>query len=400
MADVRPFRALRPRNDLASDIIALPYDVLTESEARALAVHPMSFLHVTRSEVDLAPGTDPHSDRAYAKARENLDAFEAHGWLQQDDAPTYYLYGQKMGDHVQVGVIAACSVEEYNDGRIARHEFTRPDKEDDRTHHMDVLDAQVGLVFLTYRSEQPLDGLLDELAQAEPAWKVQTEDDVEHTFWVVPSDRVDALREAFANVPKLYVADGHHRSAAASRIHGQRGDETSAYFLAGVFPSDRLHVMAYNRVVHDLHGHEPQALLDAIRERFEVSEGPSVPEHRGAYSMFLDGTWYRLLPKTVPDDPVGRLDASVLQDQLLQPLLGIDDPRRSKRITFVGGIHGPDRVAELTTQHQGVGFHLFPTGLEQLFDVADAGEVMPPKSTWFEPKLRGGVTVRKLSERA
>jgi len=396
MADVRPFRALRPREDLASDIIAPPYDVLDEDEARAIAVNPHSFLHVTRSEVDLAPGTDAHSEVAYRKARQNLDRFEAEGLLTLDDAETYYLYGQKMGDHVQVGLLAACSVREYDDGLIAKHEFTRPDKEDDRTHHMDVLDAQVGLVFLTYRSQEPLDSLLDELSQGTPAWKVTTADDVEHTFWVVPADRVDALRSALVEVPKLYVADGHHRSAAASRIHAQRHDDASAYFLAGIFPSDRLQVMAYNRVVHDLHGHDAAALLAAVRERFEVSDGPSVPERRGEYSMVLDGHWYRLVPKQVPSDPVGRLDASVLQEQLLKPLLGIDDPRRSKRITFVGGIHGPDRVAALADKHGGVGFHLFPTGLDQLFDVADAGEVMPPKSTWFEPKLRGGVAVQKL----
>ncbi len=396
MADVRPFRALRPREDLASDIIAPPYDVLDEDEARAIAVNPHSFLHVTRSEVDLAPGTDAHSQVAYERARQNLDRFEAQGLLTLDDAETYYLYGQKMGDHVQVGVLAACSVKEYDDGLIAKHEFTRPDKEDDRTHHMDVLDAQVGLVFLSYRSQEPLDGLLDELSQAEPAWKVTTTDDVEHTFWVVPADRVDALRDAFAQVPKLYVADGHHRSAAASRIHAQRKDEASASFLAGIFPSDRLQVMAYNRVVHDLNGHDVDAFLAGVRASFDVSDGPSVPTKRGEFSMVLDGRWYRLVPKHVPSDPVGRLDASVLQEQLLKPLLAIEDPRRSKRITFVGGIHGPARVEALTAKHGGVGFHLFPTGLDQLFDVADAGEVMPPKSTWFEPKLRGGVAVRKL----
>jgi len=396
MADVRPFRALRPREDLAADIIAPPYDVLDEDEARAIAVNPRSFLHVTRSEVDLAPGTDSHSEDAYRKARANLDRFAAEGLLKLDDAATYYLYGQKMGDHVQVGVLAACSVDEYDNGLIAKHEFTRPDKEDDRTHHMDVLDAQVGLVFLTYRSQEPLDSLILTLSATEPTWKVTTDDDVEHTFWVVPPDQVEAMQSAFGKVPKLYVADGHHRSAAASRIHGQRGDEASAYFLAGIFPSNRLHVMAYNRVLHDLNGHTPETLLQQIAERFDVSEGPSVPAKRGEYSMVLEGRWYRLVPKHVPSDPVGRLDASVLQEQLLKPLLGIEDPRRSSRISFVGGIRGPEHVAKLTAKHSGVGFHLFPTGLEQLFDVADAGEVMPPKSTWFEPKLRGGVAVRKL----
>ena len=397
MADVRPFRALRPRDDLAHAVIAPPYDVLTEAEARAIAKNPMSFVHVTRSEVDLPEGADAHSTQAYAKARENLDSFRAKGWLVQDPQATYYLYGQTMGDHRQVGILAACSVEEYDRGDIAKHEFTRPDKEDDRTHHMDVLNAQVGLVFLTYRSTPSVDGLLEALASAPPAWRVTTDDGVEHAFWPVPLDRVTELQQAFSDVPQLYVADGHHRSAAASRIHAKRADAASAYFLAGIFPSDRLQVMAYNRVVHDLNGHTDVELLQAIAEDFELSEGPDAPVRRGEFAMYLSGRWYCLVPKQVPNDPVGCLDASVLQNQLLRPLLGIDDPRRSTRITFVGGIHGPARLQELTDrQGTGVAFHLYPTGLDQLFAVADLGEVMPPKSTWFEPKLRGGVAIREL----
>jgi len=397
MADVRPFRALRPRDDLAERVIAPPYDVLTEAEARGIAQERHSFVRITRSEVDLPEGSDAHSEEAYRKARENLDAFVAQGWLVEDDAPTYYLYGQTMGEHRQIGVLAACSVDEYDRGDIAKHEFTRPDKEDDRTHHMDVLDHQVGLVFLTYRNTPRLAYQLGILANREPAWRVTTEDGVEHALWPVEGDWVERLREAFAEVPKLYIADGHHRSAAASRIHAQRGTEASGYFLAGLFPHDKLMVLPYNRVVHDLHGHTPDELMAALQQRFEVSPGPSEPERRGEISMYLSGTWHRLTPKAVPDDVVGRLDVAVLQNEVLQPLLGIDDPRRSSRITFVGGIHGPDRVAALTDAREGaVGFVMYPTGLEQLFDVADAGQVMPPKSTWFEPKLREGVVVRKL----
>ena len=397
MADVRPFAALRPRNELAARVIAPPYDVLTEDEARAIAAERLSFVRVTRSEVDLPAGTDAHSDVAYQKARENLDAFVRDGVLVRDDAPTYYLYGQVMGAHRQIGVLAACSVAEYDRGDIAKHEFTRPDKEDDRTHHMDVLDAQVGLVFLAFRSTSTIDALIDAVSAGAPAWRVTTEDGVEHALWPVPLDQVAPIQQAFAAVPKLYIADGHHRSAAASRIHALRKDAPTAYFLAGLFPADRLQVMAYNRVVHDLNGHAPDALLAAIGERFDVTAGEPLPRRRGEVSMYLGGKWHRLTPKHVPSDPVAALDVSILQDQLLAPLLGIDDPRRSQRITFVGGIHGPDRVAALVdARPAAVGFQLFPTGLDQLFDVADAGEVMPPKSTWFEPKLREGVVVRSL----
>jgi uncharacterized protein (DUF1015 family) len=397
MADVRPFRALRPRDDLAERVIAPPYDVLTEAEARGIAQDPHSFVRVTRSEVDLPEGSDPHSDEAYQQAKANLTAFVEQGWLQRDEQPTYYLYGQTMGEHRQVGVLAACSVEEYDQGLIAKHEYTRPDKEDDRTHHMDVLDHQVGLVFLTYRNTPKLAFQLGVLTNREPAWRVTTEDGVEHALWPVEADWVERIREAFAEVPKLYIADGHHRSAAASRIHALRGTEQSAFFLAGLFPHDKLMVLPYNRVVHDLNGLDAEGLLEALRERFEVTQGPSEPVERGHISMYLAGAWHRLVPKEVPDDVVGRLDVAVLQHQVLQPLLGIDDPRRSSRITFVGGIHGPDRVQQLTdAREQAVGFVMYPTGLEQLFDVADAGEVMPPKSTWFEPKLREGVVVRPL----
>jgi uncharacterized protein (DUF1015 family) len=398
MADVRPFRALRPRSDLAATVIAPPYDVLSEAQARAIARNRNSFVRVTRSEVDLPEGTDPHSDEAYERARQNLDAFVRDGVLVRDEVPAYYLYGQQMGEHVQVGVLAGASVAEYDDGRIARHELTRPDKEDDRTHHMDVLDAQVGLVFLAYRPEPRVDALLDELAAREPEWTVTTEDEVVHRFWVVPTDKVEELRAALGTLDRLYIADGHHRSAAASRIHALRGTERSAHFLAGLYPADRLQVMAYNRVVHDLNGLDPDGFLAAVRERWEVTEGPSVPERRGEVSMFFADRWWRLTPRPElhTDDPVAGLDVSLLQDHLLQPILGIDDPRRSTRITFVGGIHGAAALEAAVRGGRAVAFHLYPTGLDQLFAVADAGEVMPPKSTWFEPKLREGVVIREL----
>ncbi|MCB9664397.1 MAG: DUF1015 domain-containing protein [Alphaproteobacteria bacterium] len=399
MADVRPFRALRPLPELASRVIAPPYDVLTVDEARALGADPDCFVHVTRSEIDLPDGADAHGDAAYAKARENLDGLRARGVLVEDDAPAFYLYGQVMGAHRQVGVLAACAVAEYDDGRIRKHEHTRPDKEDDRTHHMEVLDAQVGLVFLAHRAHAGVAAITAEVSAGEPVWRVRTEDDVEHAFWIVPDDRTAALAAAFAELDALYVADGHHRSAAASRVHARRGDGSSAWFLAGLYPDDALQVLAYNRVVHDLAGHDVPGFLAAVSERFEVTLGGPVPERRGTFSMYLDGSWRHLVPRpgvVDGDDPVARLDASVLQDHLLAPVLDIQDPRRSERISFVGGIRGHRALERAVDAAGGVAFHLFPTGLDQLFSVADAGEVMPPKSTWFEPKLREGVVVRRL----
>lgn len=399
MADIRPFRGLRPRDDLAGRVIAPPYDVLTDDEARALAADPHSFVHVTRSEVDLPSGADPHGDAAYAKARENLDRLVASGVLVADEVPRLYLYGQTMGDHRQVGVLAACSVEEYDDGRIRKHEHTRPDKEDDRTRHMETLDAQVGLVFLAHVPHAALSARVARLSQAEPRWRVVTEDGVEHTLWIVPEHEVGPIRAAFAELDALYVADGHHRSAAASRVHAARGDAASAWFLAGVFSADQLQVMAYNRVVADLNGLDAAGFLAAVRERFDVGPGAPRPTERGAFSMYLGGAWHTLRVRAGlvdATDPVARLDVSVLQDHLLGPVLGIDDPRRSTRIEFVGGIRGPDALVRAVDGGAAVAFHLFPTGLDQLFDVADQGDVMPPKSTWFEPKLREGVVLRRF----
>lgn len=399
MADVRPFHGLRPRDDLAAAVIAPPYDVLTDAEARALGAGPRCFVHVTRSEIDLPPGADPHGAPAYAKARENLDRFVADGVLVADPRPCLYLYGQVMGTHRQVGVLAACSVDEYDRGAIKKHEHTRPDKEDDRTRHMEALDAQVGLVFLAHRPHAGLSARIDRLTQASPAWRVVTEDGVEHALWVVPEGETAPIQAAFAELGALYVADGHHRSAAASRVHARRGDAASAWFIAGLFSSDRLQILAYNRVVHDLAGHTPASFLGAIADRWEVGPGGSVPSEPGTFSMFLDGRWHALRPRpglVDAADPVARLDVSVLQDHLLGPVLGIDDPRRSSRITFVGGIRGPAALEDGVRATGGVAFHLVPTTLDQLFDVADAGDVMPPKSTWFEPKLREGVAIRRL----
>jgi len=400
MADVQPFFAACPRDDLAAVVIAPPYDVLSDEQAREIARERRSFVRVTRSEVDLPVGTDTHSEVTYAKARENLDRFLADGILVVAQSETYLFYGQQMGDHRQIGIVAAASVAEYDSGAIAKHEFTRPDKEDDRTHHMEVLDAQVGLVFLAYRPTAALDALTVEVTAASPAWEVRTEDGVIHTLWRAPAATVERIRAALAEVPRLYIADGHHRSAAASRVHANRGTALSGHFLAGLYPSDRLMVMAYNRVLHDLNGLTEAGFLAAIAERWTVEPMDSdTPEACGDFRMYLGGRWYGLKLRAEHvqgDDPVASLDVAALQDHLLQPVLGIEDPRRSTRISFVGGIHGPDELARRVDAGKAVAFHLYPTSLDQLFAVADAGEAMPPKSTWFEPKLREGVAVRLL----
>ena len=400
MADVRPFQGLRPANELAGQVIAPPYDVLTEAEARALAKERRCFVRVTRSEVDLPPGTDPHSDQAYQQARKTLDAFVEQGWLVQDQEPTYYFYGQRMGDHRQVGIIAACSVDEYDRGLIKKHEYTRPDKEDDRTRHMLALNAQVGLVFLAYRANRTLKALTEQVTAEPPAWRVTTEDGVEHTLWPAPAGQVAAIRQAFEQLPALYIADGHHRSAAASRVCAKLGNQSSKYFLAGLFPDDSLQVMAYNRVVSDLNGLSPHTFLAWVGTVYETQPTDQpIPPRRGTLTMYLGNKWYLLTPHPGMvdlSDPVGSLDASVLQERVLGSLLGIDDPRRSKRVQFVGGIRGHQALEQAVQGGAAVAFHLYPTGLDQLFAVADSGQVMPPKSTWFEPKLREGVVIRTL----
>ncbi len=400
MVDVQPFSGIRPRDDIAHQVIAPPYDVLTLEEAQALAKNEKSFVHITRSEVDLPAGTDAHSEAAYLKARDNLDQMLSDGTLMQDDEPTYYFYGQKMGEHRQVGIIAACSVAEYDKNIIKKHEYTRPDKEDDRTEHMDIINRQVGLVFLAYRAHRGLRALTKTITSEEPCWSVTTEDGVEHTLWKTPPGRVQDVRRAFDELPALYIADGHHRSAAASRVHARRMDDRSAYFLAGLFPDDELQVLAYNRVVHDLNGLDRDAFMAAVDERFHRSQGVPVPAHVRDISMYIGGEWWTIRPRAgqvVEQDPVAALDVSALQDLLLAPVLGIDNPRTSTRIDFVGGIRGPDALVDaVDNQGKAVAFHMYPTPLEQLFLVADKDKVMPPKSTWFEPKLREGVVIRSL----
>jgi len=406
VAQIRPFRGVRPRPDLAAEVVAPPYDVLSEAEARAIvARHPSSFLRVTRPEVNLPAGVDAHGASAYTAARESMEQMLASGSLVRDETPSLYLYGQQMGEHEQVGLVALCSVDAYDAGDIKKHEFTRPDKEQDRVDHILGSGAQTGLVFLAFRQTEALRLLLAWPEEA-PLFDVTTDDGVRHALWrVADAVGLTALVDAFAEVDALYIADGHHRSAAASRVatqlsaRGVEGDH-HRWFIAGVFPDDRLQVMAYNRVVADLNGHTPDGLREAIGAHFEIAPAArALPASRGVVHMYLQGRWWSLTRRAhlAGDDPVADLDVAALQDRVLGPLLGIDDPRRSTRIRFVGGIRGPEALmTPVDAGEAAVAFSLYPTGLDELFRVADAGRVMPPKSTWFEPKLRGGVVVNPL----
>jgi uncharacterized protein (DUF1015 family) len=408
MSVVRPFRGVRPDNARAHQIIALPYDVMSRAEARQMVADtPTSFLRVTRSDALLDDSISEHGEVAYSRAKQELESMKAAGLLQQDSTPCFYLYRQTWRGRTQTGLMALASVAEYDADAIKKHELTRPAKEQDRVDHIEALGAQTGLVFLAWRDNATPDcrALLARLADARaPAWTVETSDGVEHSLFVVDvADDVAAIAAAFETVGALYVADGHHRSAAASRVCAARnGAGGSDGFLAGIFPDSELQVLAYNRVVQDLNGHTEAEFLERLAADFVVAPGaPAVPDRRGQFTMRLGGQWYSLVPRDgiVPaSDPVGRLDVAVLQDRVLGPLLGISDPRRDDRIQFVGGIRGAGALeAAVDSGEAAVAFHCYPTGMDQLFDVADAGMLMPPKSTWFEPKLRGGVVVHEFS---
>ncbi len=411
MTLIRPFAGLRPAPGRAADVLAPPYDVLSADEARSRADgRPWSFLHISRPEIDL-PGTlSPYDPAVYAKGAENLAAMLEAGVLLRDPGPCYYVYRLQMGEHVQTGLVAAASVPAYDANRIRKHEYTRPDKEDDRVRQIDALDAQTGPVLLAHRVHSGLRELVSGVVAGPPAADVTGDDGVRHTLWVVDEPGgISALSGIFdpavaGAVDTLYIADGHHRSAAASRVAAQRREQggtgwTGACegFLAVLFQADELRILDYNRVVRDLNGLSREAFLGRVNERFEVapSDVPLRPERSGEFGMYLPGQWYRLRldsRQLASRDPVSRLDVSLLAEHLIEPVLGVHDPRRDQRIDFVGGIRG---LEELQRRVDGggmaVAFALHPTTLEQLMAVADAGEVMPPKSTWFEPKLADGM---------
>ncbi|MDD5328440.1 MAG: DUF1015 family protein [Sulfuricella sp.] len=409
---IRPFAGLRPAHSRAAAVAAPPYDVLSTEEARMRAAgKPWSFLHISKPEIDLPAGTNPYAAEVYAKAAENLKTMLAEGILARDAAPCYYVYRLVMGTHVQTGLVAAAAVADYDTNRIRKHEFTRPDKEDDRVRQIEALNAQTGPVLLAYPNEKEVDDILAQASTAAPDADVTADDGIRHSLWVIRDLGIlDKLTAAFDAMPALYIADGHHRSAAASRVAAARkaanpdhfGEESYNYFLSVIFPHHQMKIMDYNRIVTDLNGLDETEFLQRIGEKFSVraSDAPVKPAKPHEFGLYLPGRWYRLeiRPELVPSaDPVARLDVSLLQDNLITPILGIDDPRRDKRIDFVGGIRGlPELEKRVDSGEMAAAFALFPTGMEDLMAVADAGEVMPPKSTWFEPKLADGLVSHVL----
>jgi uncharacterized protein (DUF1015 family) len=409
VAIIRPFNALRPQAERAAQVAAVPYDVVNTEEARALASgNPWSFLHVSRPEIDLPAGTPIYSDEVYAKAADNFQTLIGECPLEVEETPSLYLYRLIMGDHEQIGVVACCSVDEYDRDVIRKHERTRRDKEDDRTRHIMVLRAQTGPVFLTYRARPRIDLLItDALSRNPPLYDFVANDDIRHTIWRVPN--YHPLVEAFGEVPYLYIADGHHRAASASRARAELkeqgfaylGNEEYNFFQCVLFPDNQLQILPYNRIVRDLNGLSQDDFLARVRESFTVTENVvTSPEERGQWRLYLDGRWYGLtLPgdATRPSGVVDSLDVSILQNRLLDPILGVKDIRTDKRIDFVGGIRGTEELEKLVDEGKAaVAFSLYPTTIEDLLRVSDAGEIMPPKSTWFEPKLRDGLLSHQI----
>ncbi len=404
---IRPFTGLRPAPAHAADVVAPPYDVLSSAEARARAAgKPWSFLHISKPEIDLPPDTDPYSPDVYAKGLENLSTMVAQGILQRDARPYYYLYQLIMGTHTKTGLVAAASVAAYEQGRICKHEFTRPDKEDDRVRQIDALNAQTGPVMLTYRHTPAIDTIVAATVRTPPEFDITADDGIYHRLWVVRDEnQIALLSKAFEAVDYLYIADGHHRCAAAARVAASRGgadDASHQYFLAVIFSDNQMQILDYNRVIRDLNGLSAEQFLKRLGESFtvELSGKPVKPAQAGEFGMYLSGQWYRLSIRAelIPQhDPVARLDVSLLADYCIAPVLGINDPRRDKRIDFVGGIRG---LAELEKRvdsgDMAVAFALFPTSMSDLMAVSDSGEVMPPKSTWFEPKLGDGLVSQVL----
>lgn len=403
---IRAFKGLRPDPQHAAKVASLPYDVVNTSEARELAQgNPHSFLHVVRAEIDLPEGTDLYSDPVYTKAKENLDQLKATGAIVREEAPSLYVYQQVMDGHKQKGLVSVCHIEDYLNDLIKKHEKTRPQKEDDRTKLNATLNAHPGPVFLTYRDEATINESIDQITQEEPLIDFTAPDGVQHTVWRVA--QTEALVSAFADIPFSYVADGHHRSASAARVGAERkannpnhtGEEDYNWFLAVNFPASQLKILPYNRLVFDLNGHSEEDFLERVKSVATVTEDvdPS-PNQVGKVSMYFNNRWYGL--EFAPDeslDPVSRLDISRLQDSILSPTLGIEDPRTSDRIDFIGGIRGTEELEKRVHNGDGpVAFSMYPVTIGQLMDIADAGATMPPKSTWFEPKLRSGLFVHTI----
>ena len=401
MATISPLRAFRPRPDVAAAVASVPYDVVDRDEALALAGDARSFLHVTKPEIDLPPATDHYADVVYATGAKNLEKLIADGVLVRDAKPSLYVYALTMNGHTQTGLVFGASVAEYERNVVRKHEFTRPDKENDRVRHVETTRAQTGKVFLVHPKN---DVVAREIAQARtkpPHTSFTAPDGVTHELWTIDDpQRIASLEKAFEAIGPIYIADGHHRSAAAARVaqaHRAAGTASAdtEMFLAVSFPADEVRIMPYNRVVKDLGGLTPDAFMKQVEKVFTVREGkPSSKPH--VFGMYMQGRWFTLEASNVPTDPVGRLDVSILQDRLLAPILGIKDPRRDTRIAFVGGIRGDGELVKRVDAGEAVAFSLHPTSIEDLFAIADSENVMPPKSTWFEPKLRDGLVVHRF----
>ncbi len=410
MAEIRAFRGIRPAAGKEADIAALPYDVYNREEARrAVQGHPLSFLRIDRAETQLPEETDIYAPEVYQKAKELLWGMVENGNFVQDDTPCYYLYELTMNGRSQTGIVACASIDDYRNGVIKKHENTRREKEEDRVRHVDVCDAQTGPIFLAYRNREELKKLVAEV-KAEPAlFDFVSEDGIRHRGWkIADTEKIGAVYEAFHQMDALYIADGHHRAASAVRVGEKRrrehpgytGEEEFNYFLSVIFPDDELMIMDYNRVVRDLNGLTPEEFLDRVQKIFTVEAltGAEHPKKKGQVTLFLEERWYLLTlkPEYENDDPVEGLDVSILQKQILEPVLGIQDPKTDKRIDFVGGIRGLSELERRVHTDMKVAFAMYPTSIGELFAVADAGRLMPPKSTWFEPKLRSGLFIHAL----
>jgi uncharacterized protein (DUF1015 family) len=410
MATLHPFRALRPQPAGAARVAAVPYDVVNTDEARTLADgNPLSFLHVSRAEIELPAGADPYSDAVYERAARNFDALRTTTLVVEDE-PSVYFYRLRLGEHTQTGLAACFSLDEYDRDVIKKHERTRRDKEDDRTRHMLALRAQTGPVFLTYRAAADVDRIADRMTAAPPLFDFDAPDGVHHSIWRTGGSDRDALVAAFSRIPALYIADGHHRAASAARARSEIRDRKLApsalgdgadhtTFLGVAFPHDQVQILSYNRVVKDLGGLAPAEFLQAVRDRFDVTPGSASPARRGEVAMYFHEAWHMLRARVTPEatDAIGSLDVSILQDHLLAPVLQIADVRTDKRIDFVGGARGARELERLVdTGKAAVAFSLYPVSVADLMAVSDAGEIMPPKSTWFEPKLRDGLLIHLI----
>ncbi|MBM3441810.1 MAG: DUF1015 domain-containing protein [Bacteroidetes bacterium] len=410
MCDIAPFRALRPLQERAAAVAAPPYDVMNTEEARRMAAgNPFSFLHVTRSEIDLPANIHPYSTLVYEKAAENIHTLIHQGTLLRDPNPCYYIYRLTMDGRPQTGLVCLSSVRDYEQGVIKKHEFTRPEKEQDRIRHISTTGAQTGNVFLAYPAHLALNTLIEKIVQTERSvYDFTAADDIRHEVWVVADKEIVArITQCFReDIPSTYIADGHHRAASAAKVKESFGSEAptgSDWFLTSLFPSDQLQIMDYNRLVRDLHGHTPESLLQALEAAFTIQQSPAPvkPSQPHQFGMYLDSQWYVLnaQPGIVPNDPVGILDVSVLSRHILERWLGIHDQRTDKRIDFVGGIRGlMELQARVDSGEMAIAFSLHPVSIQQLFAIADTGDVMPPKSTWFEPKLRDGLLTHLIRE--